>query len=58
MRHANTAQLQTAPFKQGGESVYLFFEFTYRRRRGSCHEDGVRRKAEVVSRNAGDANYA
>ncbi len=28
MRHAKSAQLETAPTKQGGESVYLFFELT------------------------------
>ena len=28
MRHSKPAQLETAPTKHGGESVYLFFEFT------------------------------
>ena len=28
MRHSKSAQLETAPNKHGGESVYLFLEFT------------------------------
>ncbi len=28
MRHSKSARLETAPTKHGGESVYLFFEFT------------------------------
>ena len=28
MRHSKSAQLETAPTKHGGESVYLFLEFT------------------------------
>ena len=28
MRHSKPTQLETAPTKHGGESVYLFFEFT------------------------------
>ena len=28
MRHSKPAQLETAPTKYGGESVYLFLEFT------------------------------
>ena len=28
MRHCKSAQLETAPTKYGGESVYLFVEFT------------------------------
>ena len=28
MRHSKSAQLETVPTKYGGESVYLFVEFT------------------------------
>ena len=28
MKHSKSAQLKTAPTKYGGQSVFLFFEFT------------------------------
>ena len=28
MKHSKSAQLETAPTKYGGQSVFLFFEFT------------------------------
>ncbi len=45
MRQSKPAQLETAPTKHGGESVYLFFKFTINQPQTALNPEHIIRNA-------------